>query len=555
MNLQTRVARLERLLALAKRIAAEQDIGRLLDLAMQSAIEFTDAERGFVLLREADGAVRVRAAQNLDRDTVRAQHFRLSRSIADRVMSNGEAILSQDVIADERFRESDSIHDTAAKSILAIPIRSRDRVVGVVYLDKMRQGLSAFDSDDLGLLQDFGDVAAIAVEMRRVVKKMEAQGAELGRAKAALEQMADSLREDVAAKSVEIARVERALDEKNRALGLKYGFNNIVGRSPPMLRIFDTLSQVMDYPVPVLITGESGTGKELVARALHHGGARTKEPFMAINCTAIPENLLESELFGYQRGAFTGATADKEGLFVAARNGTVFLDEIGEMPVSLQGKLLRVLQEREVMPVGGRHTVKFEARVVAATNRDLKRMVSIGAFREDLFYRLNVVEVTLPPLRERVEDIPTLAEHFLRQFSKELALPSKRFSPDATRVMVAFPWQGNVRQLENAVKSSAILSRGELIDADELRLPETSHPVGTGPQRQAGLTPMEPEPSSPGIANREEWETHEKSRILDALVKCGWNKTLAAQELGFSRRNLYRKLERYGIERSRTRGS
>ena len=574
MSLQTRVARLERLLSLVKRIAEEEDDERLLGLALESAIEFTDADRGFVLLKDPVGGVRVRAAHNVDRETVRSRLFRPSRAIADRVLHHGEAILSEHVPDDERFVASDSIHEMAAKSILAIPIRARGSIVGVIYLDKMQLGQSAFDSDDLRLLQDFGDVAAVAVEMRRLVREMQAQGDELSRAKAALEAHAASLRQDVAAKSDEIARKERELDAQKRALGLKYRFHNIVGQSQAMLDIFDTLAQVRDYPVPVLITGESGTGKELVARALHHGGVRGKLPFLAINCAAIPENLLESELFGFKRGAFTGANRDKEGLFRAARGGTVFLDEIGEMPASLQGKLLRVLQEKEVMPIGGRVAEPIDARIVSATNRNLAAEIVAGRFREDLYYRLNVVEVRLPSLRERVDDIPVLASHFLKRFCEELGLPARRFSTEALRTMMGYPWHGNVRQLENAVKSSAILGQNEIIGTDDLRLPAAqviaaapvSEPADDGAQArttEAAPPVIAPDdiPAAPhdtsddgsmsSIRNRGDWEDHERGRILAALVDCGWNKTTAAHKLGFSRRNLYRKLERYGIEHKR----
>jgi transcriptional regulator with GAF, ATPase, and Fis domain len=558
LELQARIARLERLLALSKRIVAEEDVVRLLEIALQSVMEFTESDRGFVMLREPDGAVRVRAARGIDRATLKSEGFRPSRSVTDRVLIGGEAVISANAELDERFQASESIHEMSVKSLLGMPIRGRDSIVGAIFLYRTGMGSTGFESSDLMLLQDFGDVTAIAVEMRRLVTTLESQSEELRKAKRTLEELTESLREDVAAKSIEISRVERDLEVKNRALRGKYAYRNIIGRSPEMHRVFDVLDQVMDYAVPVLIHGESGTGKELVARALHYGGPRAKEPFLAINCAAIPENLLESELFGYKRGAFTGATVDKEGLFRAARSGTVFLDEVGEMPLLLQSKLLRVLQEREVRPIGGREPEKIDARILAATNRDLRREQAAGRFREDLYYRLAVVDVSLPALRSRIEDIPALAEYFLEQTLSEFGLPPRRFSPEALRALAEFHWPGNVRQLENIVKSSVILARGEVLSTQDLRLPqveveprrlldaEQTPEVGTEAARARTLAPVEVPPVT--IRTRGDWEALDRARILGAMVEQGWNKSRAAEALGVSRRNLYRKLARYGIE-------
>ena len=558
LELQARIARLERLLALNKRIVAEEDVVRLLELALQSVMEFTESDRGFVMLREPDGAVRVRAARGIDRSMLKSEGFRPSRSVTDRVLIGGEAVISANAELDERFQASESIHEMSVKSVLGMPIRGRDSIVGAIFLYRTRLGSAGFESSDLMLLQDFGDVTAIAVEMRRLVTTLESQGEELRKAKRTLEELTESLREDVAAKSIEISRVERDLEVKNRALRGKYAYRNIIGRSPEMHRVFDVLDQVMDYAVPVLIHGESGTGKELVARALHYGGPRANQPFLAINCAAIPENLLESELFGYKRGAFTGATVDKEGLFRAARSGTVFLDEVGEMPLSLQSKLLRVLQEREVRPIGGREPEKIDARILAATNRDLRREQAAGRFREDLYYRLAVVDVSLPALRSRIEDIPVLAEYFLEQTLTEFGLPPRRLGTDALRALAEFPWPGNVRQLENVVKSSVILARGEVLSTQDLRLPQLETEARRPLESELALEEFaeaapararEPATLPPvTIRTRGDWEALDRARILGAMVEQGWNKSRAAEALGVSRRNLYRKLARYGIE-------
>ena len=346
MEASGRSVALERLLSQIKRTLSVDEAGRVFDVALDSAMAFVEADHGFVLVRE-DDRLRVRAARNIDRATLSSERFRPIRKIAEYVYSEGEPFLSASLGEDSRFSAGDSIHEVP-RTVMAFPLRSQSQALGALYVDKLHEGDGAFRVDDLRVLQEFGDAATLAIDLMLRLSQMENSGRELERKASELELMAHSLQEDVALKSVEIAHFERALDSSTRALGQKYTFHNIVGRSPLMRQVFEVLSQVMDYPVPVLVTGESGTGKELVARALHHGGPRKEEPFMAINCAAIPENLLESELFGYKKGAFTGATSDKEGLFRGARRGTVFLDEIGEMPISIQAKLLRVLQEKEV---------------------------------------------------------------------------------------------------------------------------------------------------------------------------------------------------------------
>ena len=544
-----RFAALERLLGQFKRLVSAEGDGRLFELLLDAAIHYLEGDHGFILVREADRP-RVRAAHNLDRATLSSERFRPIRKIADYVLGEAEPFLSASVGDDSRFSASESIYEVP-RAVVAVPLRTPDQTLGVLYVDKLHAGESPFRVEDVRVLQEFGDAAAHVLELAARARVLEDQGTELRKKADQLERITHSLQEDVALKSVEIAHIERALDSTTRALGEKYTFHNIVGRSPQMRRTFDMLAQVMDYPVPVLVTGESGTGKELIARALHHGSPRKDQPFMAINCAAIPENLLESELFGYKRGAFTGANSDKEGLFRGARRGTVFLDEIGEMPLGIQAKLLRVLQEKEVRPIGGRTSEVVEARIVAATNRELRDEVAAGRFREDLYYRLNVVEVRIPPLRDRVEDIPDLVDHFLERFSEEFGLPRKSLSRRAMQRLMQADWPGNVRQLENAVKSSAILSRDNIIAPEELRLPDArddAHDSYTAHLPPSGSYEHPSASDHRAITNRAEWEAHEKQRILDALVRCGWNKTRVATELGISRRNLYRKLARYGIE-------
>jgi serine/threonine-protein kinase PknK len=275
--------------------------------------------------------------------------------------------------------------------------------------------------------------------------------------------------------------------------------------------------------------GESGTGKELVARAIHTYGPRKNGPFVSINCAALPETLLEAELFGHVRGAFTGAERDREGLLRAAHKGTLFLDELGEMPLGMQAKLLRVLADREVRPVGASHSLPVDARLVCATNRNLLERVKEAAFREDLYYRVAVVSVTMPPLRERSEDIVPIAEALLKRRAEEQGGTLHRLTPDAVRALLAHPWPGNVRELDNVLARASVLSRGELIRADDLALGR-------------------PEPRARKAAkNRKDFETLEAERLLAALESERWNVSAVARNLGIPRNTLYRKLARYGI--------
>ncbi|MEL7061010.1 MAG: sigma-54 dependent transcriptional regulator [Acidobacteriota bacterium] len=253
-----------------------------------------------------------------------------------------------------------------------------------------------------------------------------------------------------------------------RELESKYRFSNIVGRSPRMQEIFALVERVARTPSTVLIRGESGTGKELIARALHFSGPRSDKRFLSINCGALPENLLESELFGHERGAFTGAVRDKKGLFQEAHGGTLFLDEIGEMTPPMQVKLLRVLQDRRVRPVGGNQETAVDVRIVAATNQDLRQAIQDGRFREDLFYRINVIPVHLPPLRQRQEDVALLAEHFVRKFSQDMGIEPKALSPEAVRALERYDWPGNVRELENTIERALALSAGDRLTTHDL---------------------------------------------------------------------------------------
>lgn len=316
-----------------------------------------------------------------------------------------------------------------------------------------------------------------------------------------------------------------------REIDRQYSFSEIIGTSEALQNIFRLVEKVADTNVSVLVQGESGTGKELIARAIHFNSSRAGKPFLAVNCGALPESLLESELFGHTKGAFTDAKADKKGLFRSATGGTIFLDEIGEMPLPLQVKLLRALQEHEVTPVGSSVPIKFDARIIAATNKNLEKEVSENNFREDLFYRLNVVEVNLPPLRERREDIPLLAKHFSTKAAREQKQTEKPIVREAMSALVGHRWQGNVRELQNAIERAFILSNAE-IDLESL-------PPKVKSNSENAMEMRDPEGLRPTL------EEMERRYIVEILRAVDDDKTQAANILGIDLSTLYRKLKRY----------
>jgi DNA-binding NtrC family response regulator len=337
--------------------------------------------------------------------------------------------------------------------------------------------------------------------------------------------LANKVRQAVAqrAMAAEIASLHTQLHER-------YGYENIIGKSPAMRAVFEKVRLVADTKSTVLISGESGTGKELIARALHHNSSRRHKPFVPVNCAAIPETLIESELFGHEKGAFTGATERRTGLFQAANGGTLFIDEIGEMKVGLQSKLLRVIETRRIMAVGSSREIEVDVRLVAATNRDLQEEVKKGAFREDLYYRLKVVAIHLPPLRERSEDIPLLVRYFLDEIARENQRPTRDIAPEALDLLLAYSWPGNVRELRNTLEGIIVLSTRERIEVADL--PEH---LRQGVSAQAvirqGMTMAE----------------IEREAIRRALEQSGGRRTEAAKSLALSVRTLQRKIKEYNL--------
>jgi two-component system, NtrC family, response regulator HydG len=335
-------------------------------------------------------------------------------------------------------------------------------------------------------------------------------------------------------RAVEAVRARVANIELRRQLDKRYGFENIIGHSPAMQRIFEILARVSSTVATVLILGESGTGKELVAQALHQNSPRKGKPFVAVNCAALAEGLIESELFGHAKGAFTGAATAKEGRIVYADGGTLFLDEVGDMPLETQAKLLRVLEMREVVPVGDNRPRPVDIRLVAATNQDLRRMVGEGTFREDLFFRLQVVSIDLPPLRERAGDVPMLIDHFIGELSEEHGREIRGITPEARTLLVRYSWPGNVRELRNSIENMVVLARGELLAEEDV----PASIVEGGGARASG--------SGGSLAGRSLVEV-ERDLIAENLELMDGNREKTAKVLGIGERTLYRKIKEYGL--------
>jgi DNA-binding NtrC family response regulator len=439
--------------------------------------------------------------------------------------------------------------EPAARSTLALLLRKRGHHVaeadGVAaatkrlaeeIFDLVVTDLRMPDGDGLDVLRAAKDNAP-ATEVILLTAYAEWKSAKDAIRLGALDYFEKGAEPDELYHRIDKALAARALRRENENLRAqlreRYGLPGVIAQSPAMHAVLDLVERVAPTDATLLIQGESGTGKEVIAKAVHHASARAARPFVAVNCGAVPETLLESELFGYMRGAFTGAVASKLGLFEEADGGTLFLDEIAEMPAALQVKLLRVLQSGEVRRLGATQAATIDVRVIAATNGNLGALISQGTFREDLFYRLNVIQVVLPPLRDRREDIPALAEHFLTRTAGKLGR-ELRLSPGTLERLLRYPWPGNVRELENAIERAAILARSDVLEPDDLP-----------PHVAAGLQ-LGPSPALPRQTTLAETE---RVHILQTLERFGRNHSGAAEALGIGRTTLWRKLKEYGIDR------
>ncbi len=429
----------------------------------------------------------------------------------------GEVVLYRDVRTelDPTCPGDHMIIERGGRSALCVPLRFGGQVAGALAFGKRQPDW--YDAADVEVATGIAAQVVLAIQHQRLAEEQ--------RRAAVAEEQARKLKQRLASLRDELAE--------------RYGFHQILGRSPALLAALAQAEKVAPTETTVMITGESGTGKELVARAIHYASLRADGPFQAINCAALPETLLESELFGHERGAFTGADRQKAGRFELAAGGTLFLDEVGELSPAVQAKLLRVVQEREFQRLGGTATLRVDVRILTATNRNLEQAVAAGQFREDLFYRLNVFPVHLPPLRDRGEDILLLAERFVHELAPKLGKSQVGISRDARAALLAHAWPGNIRELWNAIERALIMSEGGLITAAQLALPsQTTLP--------AGAAAPTPSPSDrPAIGSIREVE---KRMVLDALEQAKGNKTRAAKILGLTRIQLYTRLKRFGIQ-------
>lgn len=549
--------RLARIFEITRELASEHDLARLLVRVTDHAVGLLGAERGLIVLVNEDGQVVAHTARDAKGEEA-AQNF--SRSVAERVVRDGEPVIATSARDDQRLAEAVSVHQLMIQSIACVPIRGATpaaKTIGALYVETRLRPGTRF-RDELPTLTAFADQAAIAIENARLIEENRRRADELAATNEELLAAKDKLAGLLGRRTEQLQTARRDLKQARAELRGHFGYAGLVGTSTAMRKLYALIERVKDADVPVLVTGESGTGKEVVAKAIHVSGERAKQPLLGVNCGAIPGNLLESELFGHVRGAFTGAERDRKGLFREAENGTLLLDEIGEMPLKMQASLLRVLQEKTVRPVGGVKEETCNARVVAATNRDLQQMVAEGTFREDLFYRLHVVELRIPPLRERSEDIPALIDHFLTLFASRHKRDRKTIARGAVRRLTAFDWPGNVRQLEHVLLNAWLLSDDEEIGEDDLDLPSgqlraqtVTAPIAGGeasaPAMPRGAPPSGGTTSVIRARTQEQFRDAEKEQILAALTRCNWNRVQAAKLIGVPRRTFYRRLKEYGI--------
>lgn len=544
--------RLARILEINAELLGEVNLERLAVRVTDHAVDMLQAERGFVLLRDAGGTLTVHTSRARAGD---AQHAEFSRSIAEQVVRTGEPVVAVNAKGDARLQSFASVHQLALESVACVPIQSRSgAAIGALYVETRLMPGATFERE-LPTLRAFADQVGIALETAGLIRENAERAAALADANRKLKTAQAELKELLGDRTEQLKRARQKLRDARDTLYGHFGYQGLVGTSAAMRRLYALIDRIKDTEVPVLITGESGTGKELAARAVHRASARRDQPFFGLNCGAVPEHLLESELFGHVRGAFTGADRERKGLFREADGGTLLLDEIGEMSQKMQTGLLRVLQEKKVRAVGASQEQPVDVRLIFATHRDLSAMVKDGKFREDLFYRIHVVEMNLPPLRDRTEDIPPLVDHFLGIFAARYKREKRSISRDAMRRLVAYSWPGNVRQLEHVLLNAWVLSDSPVLEPHDFDVPDgrsfEPRPSSNADSKSESSSHKGERETASKHARKETLSRHrrdEKERILQALQACNWNRVQAAKISGIPRRTFYRRLREYGIQ-------
>jgi len=526
--------RLRRVVNLTKAVASAGDEETLLRLILDSAIELTGSERGFLFLVTLHG-LDFRAARDSEGQDLDHPQEMISHSIASEAVESGRAVMTEDAGGDARFAGGRSIAYLRLRSVLCVPLKVQDGPIGAIYLENS-DVTAQFHAEDVSYVTSFCDFVAMTLAKTRNHDALEKREEQLRRSRERIGRLNARLKSLLRRQSRELAGVRADLDDSRHELGIRYDYSAIVGQSPTMRGVLALLDRVMESDLPVLVTGESGTGKELMARAVHYNGRQRDGRLVAVNCAAVPKDLMEAEFFGREAGAFTGADEAAPGLFEQASGGTLFLDEIAAMPLDLQAKLLRVLETGELRRLGGSETIHVKLRIVSASNADLRSMTRDGAFREDLFYRIAGVELALPPLRDRLEDVPALFDHFLDTVCAEQDIHRPEVDAEVIDRLQAYPWPGNVRELRNEVERLLALQRG-VITPDLLSLAVYSGDPDAVPPTQL-----------PAGGLKELVESLERRVIADTLKRVSGNKTRAAALLSLSRLGLRKKIERYGVQ-------
>ena len=514
--LERRNRELSSLNVIATTISRSLELEKVLADTLRTVLDLMDLKAGWIFLREGETDKLILTSHlGLSPEFVREETERpLGNCICSHVMRRKKALIAENILKCPRLSRS-VVEEQGLACHASVPLISKDRVVGVMNVAS--ENFRPFSDEDLGLLTGIGHQVGVAIENARLFEDTRKKSSEL---KEAYERL-KSLYEELKRERKKTKTLKKALEER-------FGLENIVGKNHKMQAIYDLIEDISQSDSTVLIQGESGTGKELIARAIHVLSPRKERPFVVANCSAYAQTLLESELFGHEKGAFTGAIRRKKGRFELADGGSIFLDEIGEIPPTTQLVLLRVLQEKKFERVGGEDTIKVDVRVIAATNRNLAQEMMSGRFREDLYYRLNVIPVMVPPLRERKDDIPLLVKHFLEVYSTANSKAIRGFSEDVMQIFLDYDWPGNVRELQNVVEHAVILAKGEMIT--QIDLPHSLKE--TFPRTYADISSL---------------KDTEKNLILKVLKETDGNKYQAAKRLGITRSTLYGKLRKHGI--------